>query len=309
MTFCMQPKAEEPDPRETTLPELVGVDSGSREPERVGNYRLPSPLVIHEALRTDGEELLGRDWTSWAWSGLAGGLSMGLGVMTAAAIHASIPQATWSMLVVPLGTGVGFLVIVLGRQGVITESAMITALDVLSRPSASGLRRFAAVIGVVSAGNVLGAFMFAALLTWAGVLDGHQRGALGILATRTLEPTIVVLFLRSVLGGWAIALAVWTAPAAGSAKVVIIFVLAHVTGVLHLSHLAIGSIEVLHLVLGGQAGWSQYVGKFLPAVLLGNALGGFALTAVLNHLQIRAQRQRTLARGESHRPPTLRHSG
>lgn len=270
--------------------DVIGrVDSSAAEPEAPGKYRLPSPLAIHEALRADGEELLSRSWTSWGWSGLAGGLSMGFTVITAAAIFASLPRAPWSSMVVALGATVGYLIIILGRQGLITESAMVTALDVLERADRTSAVRFVGVIATVSMANVLGAFLMAALLTWTGILDAHHKEALSELAARTVEPAFSTLFLRSTIGGWAIALAVWTAPAAGSGKVVSIFLLAYVTGLLHLTHLAAGSIEVLHLAFVGSVGWGEYVGRFLPAVVLGNLVGGFALAALLNHLQVRTE--------------------
>jgi formate-nitrite transporter family protein len=258
--------------------------------EQAQEFRLPKPLAIHEALREDGEELINRPWRSLGWSGLAGGLSMGFSVIAAAAIHAALPRAGWSTLVVALGATVGYLIIILGRQGLITESAMLSALHVLSRPSRGNIARFAGVIATVSAANIAGALMIAALLSWTGILEPAQKTALSEMAARTASPPFETLFLRSLIGGWVIALAVWTAPAAGGGKVFSIFTLAYVTGVLHLTHLAAGSIEVLHLALLGEIAWAEYVVRFLPAVLLGNLSGAFLLAALLNHLQVKEDR-------------------
>ncbi len=204
-------------------------------------------------------------------------------------IHASLPAAGRATLVVPLGATLGYLIIILGRQGLITESAMITSLHLLSRPTAGTAAQFAGTIIVVSFANVVGAFVAAAVLTGTTLLEPHQRAALTELAWRTATTEAGTLFVRSAMGGWAIALAVWTAPAAGSAKVLMIFFLAYLTGVLHLTHLSAGSIEVLHLVFIGTLHWSAYV-PFLGIVLCGNALGAFVLVALLNHLQVKMGR-------------------
>jgi formate/nitrite transporter FocA (FNT family) len=42
--------------------------------------------------------------------------------------------------------------------------------------------------------------------------------------------------------------------------------------------------------LFGEIAWAEYVVTFLPAVLLGNLVGGFALAALLNHLQVKHDR-------------------
>lgn len=270
-----------------------GTDGGragtSAEPPRPASLRLPSPSALHEALRSDGEELLDRGAQSWFLSGLGGGLTIAFSVTTAAVIHASLPAATWAELVVPLGATVGYLIIILGRQGLITESAMITALQVLSRHTGGTITQFAGVLAVVSFANVLGAFVIAALLTGTALLDPASKDALTAMASKTAAVGAGALFVRSIVAGWAIALAVWTAPAAGSAKVLMIFVLAYITGVLHLPHMSAGSIEILHLVFSGTVHWTTYA-RFLPVVLCGNTLGAFVMVALLNHLQVSAQR-------------------
>jgi hypothetical protein len=47
---------------------VAGVARSEREPERAGEYKLPSALVLHTALRTDGEEQLSRPAPSLVWS-------------------------------------------------------------------------------------------------------------------------------------------------------------------------------------------------------------------------------------------------
>lgn len=217
---------------------------------------------------------------------------MGLSVTTAAAIHGAVSGTRWGSLIVPLAVSVGYLIVILGRQGLITETAMIGALDLLSEPRLGAVRRFAALIAVVTGANLLGAFVVAAVLSATSILNPHHHRAVIEAGVRVLEPSASTIFIRAVVGGWAIAVAVWTGPAAGSAKVLMITILAYVTGLLHLTHLAAGSIEVMSVAFQDGTRWTEYLVKFLPAVISGNLLGSFALVALLNHLQVRRERTR-----------------
>lgn len=263
--------------------------------ESAAPYKLPSALVLHEALRTDGEELLDRHCSSLFWSGIGGGMAIGLSVITAAVLHASLPAVPWAIVVVALGTTVGYLVVILGRQGLITESTMVAGLHVLAHPRAGTAARFVATIAVVAAANVLAALIIAIVLAWTGLLDPEHRSALAEIGRRTLSAGATGWFLRSVTGGWAVALAVWTAPAAGGGRVLMTLVLAYVTGLAGLTHLVAGSIEVMHLALRGDVGWSLYLLEFLPIILTGNLIGGFVLAACLTHLQVGPARRQLSA--------------
>ena len=160
------------------LPHIVGSDPAHRRPEHVSEYKLPSALLIHEAIRADGEESLARPWSSFFWSGVAAGMSMGLSVIAAAAIHGSLPPARWNVPLISIGTTIGYLVIILGRQGLITESTMVSALDVLSRPRGARFGKFSGVIALVSVANIAGALLVALVLTTTAVLEAHTRDAL-----------------------------------------------------------------------------------------------------------------------------------
>lgn len=65
----------------------------------------------------------------------------------------------------------------------------------------------------------------------------------------------------------------------------------------HFSHLAIGTIEVLYLVLAGHAPASVYFAHFLPPVLIGNLVGGVLIVAFLNHLQGAREQKKVVASG------------
>lgn len=61
----------------------------------------PRAAVIHEAVRTGGEEELKRTVSSLAWSGIASGLSMGFSLVAEGLLRAYLPETHWRPLITP----------------------------------------------------------------------------------------------------------------------------------------------------------------------------------------------------------------
>ncbi len=55
--------------------------------------------VVHEAIRREGEEELGRPIQAIAWSAVAAGLSMGFSLVGEAVLRSGLPDAPWRPLV------------------------------------------------------------------------------------------------------------------------------------------------------------------------------------------------------------------
>src|SRR3954471_6105569 len=66
-----------------------------------------SAIVVHEAIRKDGDEELQRSASALAWSGLAAGLSMGFSFVAEGLLRAYLPDAPWRRLIVHLGYPLG----------------------------------------------------------------------------------------------------------------------------------------------------------------------------------------------------------
>ena len=62
-------------------------------------------------------------------------------------------------------------------------------------------------------------------------------------------------------------------------------------GLAGLSHIIVGSVEVLYLVVTGMASVGDYLAGFMIPTLLGNICGGVALVAAVNHAQVLAGRK------------------
>jgi formate/nitrite transporter FocA (FNT family) len=103
------------------------------EKDQAARHSTPRALVIHEIIRSEGEDELERTNTALALSGLAGGLSMGFSFLSLALLRASMPDTGWRHAVASFGYSVGFIIVVLGRQQLFTENTLTAVLPVLTR--------------------------------------------------------------------------------------------------------------------------------------------------------------------------------
>jgi len=86
--------------------------------------------VIYKVVRRLGEEEMERPLTSLWWSGLAAGLSISFSLLSQAIMTAHLSEASWQSLVVSFGYCIGFIMAVLSRQQLFTESTITAVLPV-----------------------------------------------------------------------------------------------------------------------------------------------------------------------------------
>jgi formate/nitrite transporter FocA (FNT family) len=246
----------------------------------------PGAEIVRETIHLQGEEELKRRSPGLFLSGLAAGLSLGFSMVARAAIEMHLVGVRWAPLVGALGFSVGFVFIIFARQQLFTENTVVPIVPLLRRSSLLG--DVARLWAVVLAANLLGAAVFALVTARTEAFSPEMRAEFSRLAHEVLRPTFAVQLLRAVVGGWLIALMVWMQPASGPSKLAMVVIPTWLIAVAHLGHVITGSIEVLHLVFGGEAGIGSYLGGFLLPVLIGNVLGGVLLVAMLNHGQVEA---------------------
>jgi formate/nitrite transporter FocA (FNT family) len=249
-------------------------------------HTAPRALVIHEIIREEGEAGLARPNGSLAFSGFAAGLSMGFSFLTQAFIHAGLPDAPWRHLVDSVGYSVGFVIVILGRQQLFTESTLTAVLPVLTRRDRATLLNALRLWAIVLATNLAATWVFAALLTVQGVFKPPMIAALHELSVMGMASAFLPTTCKALFAGWLIAMMVWLLPSARSARLALVLLVTSVVALGQLSHIIAGSVDAAYAVLSGLAPFGDYVGKFLLPTLLGNTLGGVALVGVLNHAAI-----------------------
>jgi len=256
---------------------------GPAEQAQAAEHSAPPAVVIHEILRKEGQDELQRRAGALFWSGFAAGLSMGFSFLTLAMIQASLPAAPWRPLLDSFGYALGFVIVVLGRQQLFTESTLTAVLPLLVRPDGRGAAALARFWAVVLAANLLGTFVFARLLAIPDLFPGATRDALGEIAATAVSGPFWPKAIGAVLAGWLIALMIWLLPSARSARLLVIVLLTYVVALGRFSHVIAGSVEAAYAMVVGRASPADYViGFFLPTIL-GNTVGGVALVALLNH--------------------------
>jgi formate/nitrite transporter FocA (FNT family) len=258
-----------------------------KERDQASAHSSPRALVIHEIIREEGETALERKPLALLWSALAAGLSMGFSFLTQAVLESKAPAGHDGVsLIAAAGYCVGFIIVVLGRQQLFTESTLTVLLPVLTRRD---LRTAAAALRlwlIVLAANLAGTWIFAGMLAMPTTFTGRLAPELGQLAQAPYASSFATTTLKAVLAGWLIALMVWLLPSARSAAVLIVAVLTYVVAVCDLSHVVAGSVEAAYAVLRGSAVVQDYLLRFLAPTLLGNVVGGVALVGLLNHASI-----------------------
>ena len=254
-----------------------------REREQAEEASSPRALVIHEVLRIEGERELKRPFGALAWSGLAAGMSMGFSFLGLALMRSGLPDAPWARLVDSIGYTLGFLVVILGRQALFTESTLTAVLPILVRRRSDTVLAALRFWIVVLSFNLLGTYIFAGLISVPGIFTAGVDASLVSIGVEAISGHFLPTFIKALLAGWIIAVMVWLLPSARTAKMFIVMFLTYIVGIGHFSHIIAGSVDCAYAVFTGHAPVSQYLRGFLIPTLLGNTLGGVAMVALLNH--------------------------
>ena len=109
--------------------------------DRVEETTTPLTPVIYETVRRSGEQEMSRPPWSLAWSGVAAGMSISFSLLAQAIIRQHLPDAPWRDLVAAMGYPVGFVMVVLARQQLFTESTITVILPLIVKPSRHNFER------------------------------------------------------------------------------------------------------------------------------------------------------------------------
>ena len=275
---------------DTAVPQLT-----RRQHKETQERTSVSAIVVHEAVRREGEEELRRPISALAWSGLAAGLSMGFSFVAEGLLHAYLPGKEWRPLIVNLGYSVGFLLVVIGRQQLFTENTLTAIIPLLARRDLKTLVAVIRLWTVVLIANMVGAHIFAWAAADTGFLKPEVQKALTDLARESTRLSFQTALWRGVFAGWLIAMMVWMNAATNASRVPIIVILTYIVSLAGLTHVIAGSVEVIYLVLLGDRSWFSFFSGYMLPTLIGNILGGVALVSVVNHAQVVAGSQKSSA--------------
>ena len=257
-----------------------------KEVHDVEDMSSPRTPVIYEVVRRLGEEEMDRPFTSLWWSGVAAGLSISFSLLAQAILQAHLPDAPWRPLVSGFGYCVGFLMAVLGRQQLFTESTITVVLPVFANLNGANIWRMVRLWTIVLVANLAGTLIAALICSYTPVLrpdllHGVLTISRGLLALGWWD-----MFFRAISSGFLIAAMVWMIPSAESAKFSVITLMTYLIAIGGFTHIVAGSMEAYMLVLAGDWEWWRMIGQFVVPVLLGNIVGGTALFALISYAQV-----------------------
>jgi len=266
--------------------EIVAPELTEKQQQEAEERTSVSALVVHEAIRHDGEEELIRPISALTWSGFAAGMSMGFSLVAMALFHAYLPDKPWRPLIARLGYPLGFLIVIIGRQQLFTENTLTAIIPLLARRNLRTFGLVARIWAVVLIANLLGAHLFAWIVANTPMFSPNVQHSMLQLATEAANVTFGEAVLRGIFAGWLIAMVVWMLAAVDSGRALIIIVLTYVVGLAGLTHIIAGSVEVLFLVMAGVKSWWAVAWGYMLPTLIGNSIGGVSLTAAVNHAQV-----------------------
>ncbi|HSO07256.1 MAG TPA: formate/nitrite transporter family protein [Pelomicrobium sp.] len=243
-------------------------------------------VVVHEAIREEGEGELRRPASSLVWSGFAAGLSMGFSLVTMGLLQAHLPDEQWRPLIANFGYTVGFLIVVLGRQQLFTENTLTVILPLLAHRDLRTLFCVARLWTLVLLANLVGVLAFSWALGYTAVFDAETHRHFAAIARHVMEQDRFTMFVGAVFAGWLIAIMVWLLPSADNSRVGVVILMTYVVALGGFAHIIAGSAEVIYLVVTGGATWGEYLLDFMLPTLAGNIIGGVALVAMVNHAQV-----------------------
>ena len=257
-----------------------------REVRDVEELSTPRTPVIYEVVRRLGEEEMARPATSLWWSGVAGGISISFSLLAQAILETSLPDTAWRVLITSFGYSIGFLIVILGRQQLFTESTITVVLPVLKNVTRDNLWRMARLWAIVLAANLAGTLFAALFCSLTPVVPDKLFDGMMSISRHLLEFGWWDMLFRGVTSGFLMAALVWMIPTAEALKFHVIVVITWLIAVGGFTHIVAGSLEAWLLVLSGDWSLGWMLWEFMVPVLIGNMIGGTALFAMISYAQV-----------------------
>jgi formate-nitrite transporter family protein len=256
------------------------------EIEDVEELSTPRTPVIYEVVRRLGDEEMERPATSLWWSGVAAGLSISFSLLAQAILQSHLPDTPWRPLLTGFGYCVGFLMVVLGRQQLFTESTITVVLPVLKDIHIANIWRMLRLWVIVLVANLAGTLFAAVFCRFTPVLSPELMDSMLAISRDLKTLGWWQMSFRGVASGFLIAAMVWMIPSAESAKFAVITAMTYLIAIGGFTHIVAGSMEANLLVLSGDWEWWRMLWQFFVPALIGNIIGGTALFALISYAQV-----------------------
>lgn len=246
---------------------------------------------IHDNVMSEADEELERATASLLISSFASGLAIGFSFL-GGAYASSLVSPAYAAAAAAAAYPLGFMFVIMARSELFTENTLTPVLPLLHRRDAVTLVKMLRVWGLLLAGNLLGTLLFAWVLARTPAVAASLRPSLLGIAERATAPGFLLTLYQGVFAGWLIALLTWLLASTRQtgAQLALIWLVTAPIAAFEFKHSVVGSSEAFYRAWAGSAGWGRMV-AFIVAAVIGNAIGGVSLVAILNYGQVVTERK------------------
>jgi formate/nitrite transporter FocA (FNT family) len=147
--------------------------------------------------------------------------------------------------------------------------------------------------GLLLVGNLVGAALFSWVIYHSAVIgDPEIKTKLAGIARESTSDGFQLTFIRAIMAGWLIALLAWLLASTQEsvAHLALVWLTTAPIAWLGFRHSIVGSVEAFYRVMSGSASLGEIAGGFIVPAVIGNAIGGVVLVALLNYGQVQHER-------------------
>lgn len=251
-----------------------------------------SAAEIHDNIMSEANEELERAVPSLLLSSLASGLAIGFSFVGGAFASSLVPEP-YAHAAASAAYPLGFIFVIMARSELFTENTLTPVLPLLHRRDATTLRRMLRVWGVLLAGNLVGTLLFSWVAARTQALPAILEPSMLQLSERATSTPFGLTLYHAVFAGWLIALLTWLLASTRytGAQLALIWLVTAPISAFEFKHSIVGATEAFYRAWQGSAEWGAML-RFIVAALIGNAIGGVLLVAILNYGQVVAERRK-----------------
>ena len=254
-------------------------------------------LEIHENIRRPAEKEMRRPATALLWSALASGRVFGFSFLARAFAWVLVSSEDHRNGAAAAAYPLGFIFVIMARSELFTENTLVPVIPFLANRNRETFVRLLRMWVLLLVGNLLGALIFGWVVAKTPVVAESLRPALLTIAAEATSGRFGQIVYGGVFAGWLIALLSWLLASTRStgAQIALIWLCTAPISALHFRHSIAGSVEAFYRAAVGHASWDSMLTGFVIPSVLGNAIGGVLLVALLNYGQVASDKEEELS--------------
>ena len=249
-------------------------------------------VEIHDNILEPGKKEMERPTASLLWSSLASGLVIGFSFL-ASAFASQLVSEEHRHAAAAAAYPIGFIFVIMARSELFTENTLVPVIPFLEHRDRETFLKLLRMWGLLLLGNLIGALIFGWVLARTPVVSAELHPSLTRMAAEATSGGFGQVVYAGVFAGWLIALLTWLLASTHStgAQIALIWLCTAPISALQFRHSIAGSVEAFYRASAGEASWGSMLGNFVVPSVLGNAIGGVLLVALLNYGQVAPEKE------------------